>query len=202
MQQKQYKQLVERYLNGQATPEEQRLLEEHYTRMGRKAMGSLEDNEAMMAGTRIWNGLQDRIGAMGLYQQRPAMKKKKWWADVAITVLVVAAVSSILIMRDNKTEHPIAKADIKPGSNGAVLVAADGRKYVFNNNDGEQLSAQGGRIKLIHKIGETYIGSNVQGENVFSTARAKQYDIVLPDGSHAWLNAESSISYKKLDFAI
>ncbi len=61
--------------------------------------------------------------------------------------------------------------------------------------------AQQGNSNIIKKDGEVMYNStgntvtSTSGINTMRTPRGGQYQLTLPDGTKAWLNAESSITY-------
>ncbi|HEY4061973.1 MAG TPA: FecR domain-containing protein [Puia sp.] len=95
--------------------------------------------------------------------------------------------------------------DIPPGTDGAILTLADGRRIVLDSVQNGELSTQGntkivkqgGRLAYMPQGGaHGAISSN--GEILYNTMnipRGKQYQLILPDGTHVWLNAASSIRY-------
>ncbi len=102
-----------------------------------------------------------------------------------------------------KPEAKIAHNDIAPGSNKAVLTLANGRQIILNNARNGSLAAQGNTDFI--KKGEGRLVYNAKANtdkataelayNTISTPRGGQYQVVLPDGSHVWLNAASSIRF-------
>lgn len=100
--------------------------------------------------------------------------------------------------------HPItkiAKQDIRPGSNKAILKLADGSEIILNDALNGVLTRQGQSKVLKSKGGFIeYNELNEQGEktiyvNTLSTPRGGQYRLMLPDKSLVWLNAQSSITF-------
>jgi transmembrane sensor len=92
---------------------------------------------------------------------------------------------------------------IQPGSNKATLTLSDGS--VINLSD-----AQSG---LISKQGNVTVGKTADGKliyevksaknqaliyNTITTPRGGEYQVILPDGTKVWLNAESSIRFPSI----
>lgn len=91
-------------------------------------------------------------------------------------------------------------ADFKPGSNKAILTLAGGKQVILTGAKNGQLANEAGTT--INKIqdGEVlYNGSHTTDEktvyNTMTTPRGGQYHLTLADGTMAWLNAASSITY-------
>ncbi len=94
----------------------------------------------------------------------------------------------------------MAKNDIQPGGNKAVLKLSDGKKITLDEASNGQLASDGGSKviksadgKISYQPGSSNNRSLVY--NTMSTPRGGQYQLILPDGSRVWLNAESSITY-------
>jgi transmembrane sensor len=103
--------------------------------------------------------------------------------------------------------------DIPPGTDGAVLTLANGRRIVLDSVANGELSVQGntrivkqgGRLAYLAQGSGGLSGrnpglslGNAAQEMLYNTMnipRGRQYQLILPDGSHVWLNAASSIRY-------
>ncbi len=87
--------------------------------------------------------------------------------------------------------------DIAPGTNKAILILANG-DVVTLDSAGNQVIDQG-QTQVRQKNGQLEYA--VQGNsdavvyNTLTVPRGGQFNIVLPDGSHVWLNAASSMRY-------
>lgn len=94
--------------------------------------------------------------------------------------------------------------DIPPGGNKAVLTLANGQTVILDNISNDTIAAHGG-TKIIKLNNGQLTCSSREAESSHSgaaiayytlrTPRGGQYQIVLPDGSKAWLNAASSIRF-------
>jgi ferric-dicitrate binding protein FerR (iron transport regulator) len=86
-----------------------------------------------------------------------------------------------------------------PGNEGAVLTLADGRKIVLDTLTNGFISAQNGSAVILDEGKLSYKSTGNAGEsvsyNTMSTPRGRQFQLMLPDGTRVWLNAESSIHY-------
>jgi transmembrane sensor len=93
-------------------------------------------------------------------------------------------------------------ADIQPGGNKAILTLEDGSSVVLDSARNGLLVEQGNTKVTKLKDGELSYSreSGVDSResiqyNILSTPRGGQYQLTLPDGTRAWLNAASSIKY-------
>jgi len=125
----------------------------------------------------------------------------RWVAAIVIPVMIIAAY--FWESGNKKSNQPIVQTsvikDVAPGKNGAVLTLADG-SHVELDSAGNQQIAQQGNVQVTNKNGQLMYNSNHAStvEVAFNTLRtpaARQYKLILPDGSKAWLNAGSSVRY-------
>lgn len=131
------------------------------------------------------------------------MYKKGWFRYAAAIILFVGL--GIYFFRNNGNDsippsiaaNDSGKHEIKPGGQKAVLVLADGRTIALDDTENGQLAVENGS-EIIKKDGQLVYGNSDHTAvtyNTMSTPRGGQYSITLPDGTKAWLNAESSITF-------
>lgn len=146
-------------------------------------------------------GLDPAITEEGGYGRRRLVRRLS--AAAAVAFLITGA--WIFADRRARTTTPVvpssdhaAKNDIPPGRNTAILTLANGSRILLDSAKNGQL-AQLGSTRIINRNGQvTYHSSGGEataGENILSTPRGGQYQLILPDGSRVWLNAASSITY-------
>jgi hypothetical protein len=119
----------------------------------------------------------------------------------ASVAALVAVVSSVLLWQFRPSSELITREQvslIKPGSGKATLFFDDGRTYELTNSGNLALNEEGTVIENT-KNGLTYsVGENAGSElryNILRVPRGGEYVLTLSDGTHVWLNAESSIRY-------
>jgi ferric-dicitrate binding protein FerR (iron transport regulator) len=89
--------------------------------------------------------------------------------------------------------------DIEPGHSGAVLTLSNGKKIILDSAENGLLASQGKSDvvkvdgQLVYKTQNN--SANEVLYNTMTTAKGRQYQLVLADGSKVWLNAASSITY-------
>ena len=94
-----------------------------------------------------------------------------------------------------------AGSDIAPGGNKAVLVLASGASITLDSVPNGNLAVQGGTRLVKLSDGSLSYRSSARSApgatlyNFLATPRGGQYQLILPDGTHVWLNAASSIRY-------
>ncbi|TWV92211.1 FecR family protein [Chitinophaga pinensis] len=108
----------------------------------------------------------------------------RWSIPALIVGLTTAFVTLRLRHSNNLPIQPeIQLSDVMPGSYGAVLTRADGSTLTLDSFAIETLASQ-------QKSAAAAIGFNM-----ITTPKGRRFDCRLPDGSHVWLNAQSSIRY-------
>ncbi|WP_285055437.1 FecR family protein [Pedobacter ginsengisoli] len=184
--------LLEKYLKGTSTEEENAMLETWYMRYENKSLSDVAD-QARIAQL-------DRIRQRVVLHSAPA-RTYKLWTRIAVAAAVAAIVLGVWFNASRYTDTPrypefaSGSQDIAPGKNGATITLANGKMIrlsdakngvVIGNNsikydDGSFLSSEvtsGGGMAL-----------------TASTARSQTYQFTLPDGTRVWLNADSKLEF-------
>lgn len=152
--------------------------------------------------------LRDRI-----YQviDRNIHKKRRsgrWLRTVAAAFVVLNICAGIYLYSNNDQELVITNGstqDLPPGTDQATLILSDGSRVQLSDvaNNGK-LGDRGGVVisktadgQLIYHVGKSE-NSDPSGAVTYhsiETPQGGQYQVVLPDGTHVWLNAASSFRY-------
>lgn len=184
------RELLKKHAEGTLTEEEKAMLESWYlyeARMG-KLPADMENIEEYLDGSyqypRKWNVL--------------------WWAGIAASVLLVLSLSLDKWNFNESTQsaEEIIINDALPGDFRAQLTLANGKDILLSTVGKGKIAEEGGISILKTEEGElTYesVKENNKdakfGLNTVRTPKAGQFQVVLSDGSVAWLNAESSIRF-------
>jgi len=182
---------------------------------------SLESREAGSYNPKEWEGMitsilnADKVykiespdpAETPIYEIKPGRKQLPWAAAAAILILLSAGSYLFLSRRSAKefaaTNNTITALnnDKAPGGRKAILYLANGQKINLDSARNGQLAKLGSTTvtktdsgKLLIAAAENNISESV-GLNTLQTPRGGIYQITLPDGTEAWLNAESSITY-------
>jgi hypothetical protein len=124
----------------------------------------------------------------------------------AVIIIVVVGFGAVYFVDANKSkpqfvDHNISvPKDINPGFSGAVLTLSNGNQILLDTAKNSHLFSQSG-LRLINQNGQlSYKNSDANSNeavvyNVMTTAKGRQYQLVLSDGTKVWLNASSSIKF-------
>ncbi|MBV7533015.1 FecR family protein [Chitinophaga sp. sic0106] len=184
------KEILDRYKSGAATPEERVLVEDWIT-FGDFAPLQLTEKE-----------LERQVDAMG--KGLPLVvygSARNWWraAAAAATLLVLVAGGWYFYAGKSAPKKALAvKTGIpEPGTNRATLTLANGHTIPLSSS---QSGVVVNATKLSYGDGsvitkENSSGSHPLASHTVTTPRGGQYQVILPDGTHVWLNAGSSLKF-------
>ncbi|WP_127131672.1 FecR family protein [Pseudoflavitalea rhizosphaerae] len=139
----------------------------------------------------------------------PLQKRKPWlrFAAAAAILVLLSATIGWLFIREEKVLNTQAQNAVvpippivEPANDKAILTLANGEQIVLDDAANGNISNQSGItvIKLNGQLNYNTPGSNDSKEivyNTITTAKGKQYKLVLEDGSCVWLNAASSLRF-------
>lgn len=212
MQKQEFQQLIDKYLNGQATADEVQLLMELFDNAqtnndwDEQTLGVKQDLEDKML-----QRLQSAVQQSSVNYQ-PKVFKIFAFRNVAAAVVGLMVISGGVYysMRHTAKDAAVAKNktvvkhDADPGKNEAVLTLDNGEKVVLDSARIGTLAKKGNiSIKktkdgqLVYQVeeGKASVTNGPVAYNTISTPRGGQYQVILPDGSMVWLNAASSLKF-------
>ena len=210
-----YEQLLQRYLEGSCTPEEAAVLynwlkssDAHRPLLARLQQ---EFEQVINEPHEVPAAVSDRIEArllQNIGRNKIVPLRHPWrWAAVASVLMLLLAGSVYWFYKTDKS-HNIASnmalskkgvigSDVAPGTNKAVLTLADGTTVELDSAGNQVL--QQGKTTVQQRNGRLEYAAQGKGEaigyNTLVVPRGGQFNIVLPDGSHVWLNAASRLKY-------
>nr|WP_315398909.1 FecR domain-containing protein [uncultured Sphingobacterium sp.] len=134
----------------------------------------------------------------------------RWLRTVAAAFVVLNICAGIYLYSSKYEDQELvitdsSTADVAPGTDQATLILSDGSRVQLSDvAQNGQLADQGGVVisktadgKLIYHVGSSAKSESagVVAYNTIETPQGGQYQVVLPDGTHVWLNAASSFRY-------
>ena len=194
----QIKALLQKQQAGQLTDEEKAILDTWYLKLAQTETAEVDETD-------MTNRLDAVLAGLGTNQRRPEIKTRRLWPRIAAAASILLCLSIGLYFYQHKTQKQgtntqIAKNDIAPGTNGAILTLANGQKIILEHmkvgkitkQNGADLSKAGDSL-LVYQKGAAL--TPMISYNTLETPMGKQYAVVLPDGTKVWLNASSSLKY-------
>lgn len=149
-----------------------------------------------------WESLQRQI--------KPQTPKKnthiRLWKNIAAAAIVLVTLSSGLYFYYNnsyKGRQGINPNEIEAGGNKATLTLSDGTTLSLTDAANGKLTEQPGVSitktadgQLLYELKAAAAQNNAKTHyNTITTPTGGQFQLVLPDGTHVWLNAASSLTY-------
>ncbi len=194
--------LLAKYQAGNCTDEEQDRLRQWYEAL---------DNEQH---ENIPSSIQAdfRSYAEQKYAEFQSLMQKKKTRRLRLSPLIRIAASFVIligvgwgiylwVVHKPVVENPVllTKNDIAPGHDGAILTLANGAQIVLDSV-GNRAVAQQGNMHVVNDNGQLIYNrpdhlSSLVAYNTLSTPDARQYRLVLSDGTKVWLNAQSALRF-------
>jgi ferric-dicitrate binding protein FerR (iron transport regulator) len=208
-----YQDLLQRYLDGKCSAREgEELFAWLASDAGRKplleALQRDYDNMVQRPGDTLPAAVNERIQArleqsIRLHPGTRVRRLQRGWITSAAAVLVLGVGAYTWSRYERRPKPvssgaPVAVQDVGPGGNKAMLTLGDGKTIDLNNAASGQLARQGGAGLVKTGAGQlayTAVGTGAALYNTVSTPRGGQYQVVLADGTHVWLNASSSLHF-------
>lgn len=208
-------QLVTKFMNGQATPEERAFLGKYYQYLDQHGTGpaELSASERQAREDKMLDGIFREIERQDGSRSRVVRIRRT--AGIAAAVAALVAVAAVLYfqgprsapgMAEKVVATPESHADVLPGGAKAVLTLSNGRRVVLDSARNGALATQGNShvVKLSNgqmayepaEAEQDGSGGNAAvAYNTLTTPRGGSYQLTLPDGSRVWLNSASSLRF-------
>ena len=147
-----------------------------------------------------WIKVRHRISDAPVHSLVP--KRSLSWLRYAAAIVMLCTVGLVIYVVTNKEqESSLTTQIIQPGTNHAELVLPDGKRVSLQNKTALDIS--GGKNALVAtNKGNTLIynaNSGQQGYHKLIVPDGGQYEIILPDKTHVWVNSGSELTYR-VDF--
>ena len=198
--------LLDKYIAGEASlEEEQRLLNFYGSFQDKKE--TVDDLEEI--GEQILERVQENLNPI---EENQGTYRFYYLKSISIAASILLVIATGLYFYSNRTiKEPEYFAeinvnnDIAPGYNKAILTLADGSKISLDDAANGLLASQGDIAITKTENGEIVYEKNSSDKskfladrsviNTIQTPKGGKYQIRLPDGSKVWLNSASTLSY-------
>ncbi|QNN43694.1 FecR family protein [Pedobacter roseus] len=188
------KNLLDKYLAGIGTPEENAVIEDWYHQLPFEN-GSPDHHAIENSKEEVWQRLGPRVKS-----SRMIILKR-----VAIAASIILCLGMGLYFMVGRNSVPLtAKTELKdilPGGHKAILTLADGTIVNLDDAKNGEVASQNGIVIRKAKNGQLeYVVKEIPnapltGSNSIATPRGGQYQVSLPDGTRVWLNAATTLKY-------
>lgn len=198
--------IMARLKSGEATEAELREIDQWYegSASEERYADGMSSSEKLQAKAKMLQRINSRI-----YQEAVPVKKINTYQNVKklvlAAVLLVIAGGSLFFYQQNRNPKPdqqVIANMIAPGGNKAILTLANGQKINLNDALNGQLATQSGmRItktengQLVYEVAKDGTSETSPQYNTIEVPVGGQWQAILADGSHVWLNALSSITF-------
>ncbi|MFV0590297.1 MAG: FecR family protein [Draconibacterium sp.] len=140
-----------------------------------------------------WKVIRSKLEKRKTFRLRPFLK----YAAVLL-VLVSLSITYRLLTKNTVRDEVVAETTIiKPGKPKAILELGDGRSVKLEEMKDSSLALAAGFNIQIKNETIDYSKSKAVSEltNTIHIPRGGEYNLVLSDGTHIWLNSESELSF-------
>jgi ferric-dicitrate binding protein FerR (iron transport regulator) len=203
--------LITRHLNGEIDPEEAVELDEWAEKSAdnRRLLDRVSNEEELEKEITLWKNIDPVTGyaQWGAYMKARRLSRVRrivgWSAAAAaiIAVIVIGVNRRVVEQRPVNQALAFVPPTVLPGRNTATLTLANGQTMLLDSAGTGNLAIQG-NAKLV-KLDSGSLAYSVTGAdkaapvayNTLTTPKSGQYQLILPDGSHVWLNNVSSLRY-------
>jgi Fe2+-dicitrate sensor, membrane component len=210
---KQFQELIERYLSEQSSSEETKNLKqlindpEYLAKLGSIMDEQLANNPFLASDypqviERLKNGIEKDIAQQKKLERVSSLRIVRRWMAAAAVFILIASISFLWSKKrdtDSDRELTVTSSPIRitPGKDGAILTLSDNTTIVLDSAGNGIIATQNGSDVVLNNGQLIYKTKNHAGVayNTMTTPKGRQFSLVLPDGTKAWLNAGSSLRY-------
>lgn len=194
-----FKKLYKKYMSGECSHEEQRLIESYRDSFD---LSDIPWTEEMGNPVIVENALREDMSRR-LNTQKVRKFKVIYWASAAAILILLGFVFYLTPSQmPAQSEHATqVNQQIKPGTNKAILTLADNSKIMLDDIKNGTISSQNNVSIIKSTDGEIIyqISNIIYSKKVFNNTitvpRGGQYRLVLADGTKVFLNSASSLTY-------
>ena len=124
-----------------------------------------------------------------------------WISGIVASILIIIGVSLVLFNAPKSDQVSKIIAGIHSGSPKAIFITPEGKQIHLTPQDTIQtLKLENGLIAINQGNTFEYSGSdnqplNINKFNTIQVPRGGEYELILPDSTHVWINSDSELSF-------
>lgn len=197
--------LLDKYLAGNCSAEEKAFIERFYMEELQKTELLESSADPRQTKEHMWKVISRQTA---LREERTSKSRRsvliQLSAAAAILIIIGAAFFLLQDVQQKVVDTPLPKYanDIKPGENKAVLRLASGKNILLDAAK-EGLLATESEVSIIktkkgelrYEINSFSNSSNQIFYHTISTPKGGEYQVILADGTHIWINADSKMRF-------
>jgi len=195
--QKDVKHILEKIESGCYNQEDEQIAKFWLFKLRNKDLDQISESELDDTSEQIWNRLQQGAPV-------PVRWLDRWQRIISIAAAILVIAFGFYFYYGPQhvsfESAPDYVQDVAPGSRGATLTLANGKRVRLSHARNGAIAEESGVSitkssdgQLIYELNGGKQGVNK--ENTLTTSNGEMYQVRLPDGSKVWLNAGSSLSY-------
>ena len=189
------KKIIEKYLRGECSPEENAIIKSWYNYESSLAKEPDEEPDYEKANRKIWRNIQAN-----------SVKKTTtlYWTLAAAASLIIVLAFGFYLFDNRSDQTTLVHNKISPGKDQATLTLQNGQVIILDQTPNGKISENSGvKItktkdgQLVYEVKAISGNQNLSGQdfNTITTPRGGQYQVILPDSTKVWLNAASSLKF-------
>ncbi|RFM32280.1 FecR family protein [Chitinophaga silvisoli] len=193
--------LIHKYRNGTLTETEELAFFSWYAEVGsasfHRILQQAGEVDYVPASPAFLSSLEERLQhKKAVVRKMPILRR----AAAAAAIILLGTTAWYVFKPQRRSIPPIVAAkvnDVQPGKNGAVLTLANGQVIALDSTGNGVIANQNGTTVTLQNGSLRYNAEKAAATsyNMIRTPNARQFKLVLPDGTTVWLNAGSSLKY-------
>lgn len=200
-------QLLSKKMIGKLTPEEEQELQEweQNSPTAQEVTNQVLNPVNKRHRDKFVNSLDLKKSWQKLEKCLPQKKNKTrnliWWISTAAAILVIAFFL-VYPQLQQVGYQPLPIAEIQTGSAKAVLITSEGKQFNLSTQDSSRSLDLGQGLFAVNsgntiEYQETPDAKSTSSKrlNIIQVPKGGEYELILPDGTHVWINSDTKLTF-------